>query len=198
VYPRTVRGSTVVPMEDRGVLLETGFAGGDWPGEMVSITPMLCEPLGIDPAAYDDTQGFSIKALKPARTLLEKLSLLHHIATNHGAGTSEARCGRHYYDIYRLLDHAATRKALEDRGQFARILSEMEDISAQHFGGFTERPASGYADSPAFTPAADSELRGWLEARYAEASELMPARTTGRWPTFGQIMARVSESRTLL
>jgi hypothetical protein len=31
VYPRTVRGSTVVPMEDRGVLLETGFAGGCWP-----------------------------------------------------------------------------------------------------------------------------------------------------------------------
>jgi hypothetical protein len=128
VYPRTVRGSAVVPMEDRGVLLETGFAGGD----------------------------------------------------------------------YRLLDHQATKKALQDRGTFERILSEMQDISVQHFGGFTERPASGYADSPAFSPDAGSELRGWLEARYAEASALMPARTTGRWPRLGQIMARVAESRALL
>ncbi|MEW6583002.1 MAG: nucleotidyl transferase AbiEii/AbiGii toxin family protein [Actinomycetota bacterium] len=198
VYPRTVRGSTVVPMEDRGVLLETGFAGGDWPGEMVPIAPMLCEPLEIAPETYDDTRTFSLKALKPARTLLEKLSLLHHVGTNHRQGVSDTRCGRHYYDIYRLLDHAATRTVLEDRGQFARILSEVEDISAQHFGGFTERPAGGYADSPAFSPKSSSELRSWLEARYAEASELMPVRTRGNWPTFGQILARVADSRALL
>jgi hypothetical protein len=198
VYPRTARG-IVVPMEDRGVLLETGFAGGEWPGEMVSITPMLCEPLGIDSAAYEDTSAFAIKALKPVRTLLEKLSLLHHVASHQGeAGARDPRCGRHYYDIYRLLDHAPTRAALEDRGQFRRILSEMEQISAQHFGGWTARPDEGYASSPAFALASQSELRTWLQSRYDEAAELMPARTARRWPTFGQVLSRVSDRATLL
>ena len=198
VYPRTVRG-TIVPMEDRGVLLETGFAGGEWPGEMVSITPMLCEPLGIDPVAYEDTTAFYIKALKPVRTLLEKLSLLHHVASHHGeTGAHDPRCGRHYYDVYRLLDHAPTRTALDDRGQFRRILSEMKHISAQHFGGWTARPDDGYASSPAFAPASGSELRKWLQARYDEAAELMPARTAGRWPTFGQVLSRVRDREALL
>ncbi len=44
----------------------------------------------------------------------------------------------HYYDVYRLLDHGPTRKALEDRGEVDRILSEMQVISARHYGGWTE------------------------------------------------------------
>lgn len=199
VYPRTTREGTIVPVEDRGVLLETGFAGGDWPGEMVTITPMLCEPLRIDPAQYTDTTAFAIKALRPARTLLAKLSLLHHVASRHGEdGAPDTRCGRHYYDVYRLLDHPPTRAALADRRQFGRILAEMEQISAQHFGGWTPRPGEGYASSPAFASAPQSDLHVWLESRYDEAAEHMPSRMTGRWPTFGQVLARVADRSTLL
>jgi hypothetical protein len=125
IYPRTIRGGSLSPMEDRGVLLETGFAGGEWPGEMVPLTPILCGPLGIDPAAYEDTAPFHVKALRPFRTLLEKLSLLHHVASAPGpGGVADRRCGRHYYDIYRLLEHQPTLKLLADRPQFQRILAE--------------------------------------------------------------------------
>ena len=107
------------------MLLETGYAGGEWPSEMVTLTPMLCEPLGLDPSDYEDTMPFDVRALLPMRTLLDKISLLHHVATHYvqDATVADQRCGRHYYDIYRLLDHTPTRAALEDRGQFERVLS---------------------------------------------------------------------------
>jgi hypothetical protein len=200
VYPRRPRhGTPVVPVEDRGVLLETGFAGGNWPSEMVEITPILCDPLGIDPAEFQDTAPFSVPALKPARTLLEKLSLLHHVAEEHErSGRADVRCGRHYYDIYRLLDHAPTRKVLEDRKAFARIMSEMEQISAQHFGTWKPRPDGGYGQSPAFVPTHGSDLSEWLAARYRDSAGLLPAKVTGSWPSFGKVLERVETYKELL
>lgn len=199
VYPRRSRGRVVVPIENRGVLLETGFAGGTWPSEMVTITPLLCEPLGIDPTEFEDTAASDVSALKPARTLLEKLSLLHHVARQQAdGGTPDARCGRHYYDIYRLLGHAPTLKVLENREEFMRIMSEMEEISAQHFGEWLPRPAGGYGESPAFAPPREFKLRGWLEARYRDSAELMPAKVTGSWPGFGKVLGRIESVRALL
>jgi hypothetical protein len=200
VYPRLPRRKTVVvPVEDRGVLLETGFAGGNWPSEMVEITPILFQPLGINPAEFEDTAAFSIPALKPARTLLEKLSLLHHVAEEHDrGGTPDVRCGRHYYDIYQLLDHTPTRKILEDRKEFARIMSEMEQISAQHFGNWEPRPTGGYGRSPAFAPTDGSALFGWLAARYGDSAGLLPAKVAGSWPSFGKVLKRVEMHRDLL
>jgi len=43
-YPRVVRSAVGVPVEDRGVLLETGYAGGEWPAEMVAVAPLLSAP----------------------------------------------------------------------------------------------------------------------------------------------------------
>lgn len=198
-YPRIIRSSVAVPIEDRGVLLESGYAGGEWPSEMVTLTPMLCEPLDIDPDEYEDTTAFDVKALQPMRTLLEKIALLHHAAAAYAPDTpSDERCGRYYYDIYRLIDHAPTRKALENRGQFTRILSETEAISTAHYNGWSERPADGYARSPAFAPPPDSPLRAWLQARYNDAAELMPANTSGKWPTFGRVLKRVYDHSELL
>jgi hypothetical protein len=199
-YPRVVRSGVAVPIEDRGVLLESGYAGGEWPSEMVTLKPMLCEPLELDPGDYDDTAPFDVKALQPVRTLLEKVTLLHHAATRYveNAAAPDQRCGRHYYDIYRLLDHTPTRVALEDRGQFTRILSETQAVSTTHYGGWTERPSAGYAHSPAFAPRSGSPVRTWLQARYSDAAELMPAKTSGGWPTFGQVLKRVNAHARLL
>lgn len=199
-HQTVVTSSVSAPFEDRGVLLETGFAGGDSPGEMVDLEPMLCAPLGLDPHEYQDTAPFSVRALKPERTLLEKVSLLHHVATGfaENATVADERCGRHYYDVFRLLDHPPTRTALDDREQFEITLLDMQVISARYYGGWTERPPEGYAASAAFAPPADSELREWLEQRYQDAADLLPAATAGRWPSFGQVLQRVGQHAKLL
>ncbi len=181
------------------MLLETGFAGGEWPSEMVTLTPMLCRPLGLDPAEYEDTSAFQVRALKPVRTLIEKISLLHHAATRHGdGGKSDQRIGRHYYDIYKLLEHRPTHTALEDRAHFDLILAGTETISTNFFGAWIARPIDGYATSPAFAPPQGSALRSWLQARYNDAATLMPANTSGRWPSFGDVLKRVSQNADLL
>jgi hypothetical protein len=200
VYPRVVSGSVSVPAEDRGVLLETGYAGRDWPSEMVVLQPLLCEPLGIEPGTYDDADAFTVRALHPVRTLIEKLSLLHHAASSVAANsaTADRRCGRHYYDIDCLLRHPQTRRALEDRVQFELMTRDVEAVSSASFGGSTQRPSSGYADSPAFVPPHGSKLRRWLERRYEASAELLPAHAASRWPTFGDVLRRIARHRELL
>lgn len=199
-YPRVVSASVAVPTEDRGVLLETGYAGRDWPSEMVVLQPLLREPLGIEPGTYDDADPFSVRALHPARTLVEKLSLLHHTASSIAAGSAAAdrRCGRHYYDIDCLLRHSQTLRALGDRVQFELMTRDVEAVSSAHFGGSRQRPSSGYADSPAFAPPHGSKLRRWLERRYDASAELLPAHAASRWPTFGEVLRRIAEHRELL
>lgn len=199
VYPRTISLGLTVPVEDRGVLLETGFAGGEWPTEMVTISPLVTQALGLPQGEYQDADTFPLRTLNPARTLLEKTSLLHHIASTWrpDGSSADVRCGRHYYDIYRLLDHQPTLKLLEDRPGFERILADMQAVSAV-YNGATERPEDGFASGPAFSPPPESDLREWLRQRYDDAAGLLPARVGASWPSFGQVLARVSQHAHLL
>lgn len=200
VYPRVTSATLAMPTEDRGVLLETGYAGRDWPSEMVELRPILCDPLGIEPGTYDDTDPFAVRALHPSRTLVEKLSLLHQAASDFAADrvAADRRCGRHYYDVVCLLSHAPTRRALEDRVQFDLMLRDVHAVSAAHFGGTSPRPDGGYADSPAFAPPHGSDLRRWLQRRYETSAELLPVRASGGWPAFGDVLRRIAADRRLL
>lgn len=154
-YDPCVEAAVKVGIGPGPVLLETGYGGGHEPSEMVKITPILCEPLGIDPEGYDDTRPFRVRALEPRRTLIEKLFAIHHVATLFEGGEvrSEERFSRHYYDIYKLLEHRPTLNRLRNhREEFAHLVQEVERLSRIHFGGTTPRPVTGFADSPAFTP----------------------------------------------
>ncbi len=156
-------------------------------------------PLGIDPNDYDDTRAFSARALEPRRTLIEKLFTIHHLATLFEAGDvrEEERFGRHYYDIYKLLDHQPTLKKLRnDRDSFTRLIAEVERISRLRFGAATPRPADGFAASPAFTPDRNANLRKWLEKKFEDSLQLLPQRAAG--PSFGQVVQRVHDNGGLL
>lgn len=199
-YPKLVEGLADVAAEGRGVLLETGFGPGEWPCQMVPIMPLMVTVLDMDPSEFDDTRSFTVRALKPLRTLVEKLALLHHIAVGYeqDPDAADERCGRHYHDIGRLLEDPATRNALKDRKQFERILAEMEHVSAEQYGGWTPRPDAGYGASPAFSPPADSPLRVWLQERYDDAAALMPSKIDGRWPKFPSVLKQIAQHAELL
>lgn len=187
-----------LPIRSDAVLLETGFAGGHEPAEMVRISPIICEPLGLDPAGYEDTRPFMLRVLEPRRTLVEKLFAVHHVATIWSAGNppNENRFGRHYYDIYRLLDHRPTLERLKERDRFEDIVRDVERVSRRHFGGTTPRPEGGFATSPAFVPPRGSELRSWLEENFTLALALLPA--SSQRPSFGQVLQRVDQRATML
>jgi hypothetical protein len=200
-YTRTLPSEVEVPGEARGVLLETGYAGGDWPVEIVTIMPLLNDPLGIVAGDYEDTEPFKVRALKPARTLLEKVSLLHNLASGWTVETSaaERRCGRHYYDVHQLLGHKPTRKALEDRAHFEVMVAETQRLTEKHFRGAHLRPEDGFAAGPAFSSPNDSELHGWLAGSYTDAAVLLPSRAGGSgWPKFNSVLLRIQESAHLL
>jgi hypothetical protein len=179
------------------VLLETGYAGGHEPAEMVSITPLLCEPLRVDPREFADTSPFELRALEPVRTLIEKLFALHHIGTLyvHGETSEHERFGRHYYDVFKLLDHPGTLRKLRERDAFHQIVSDVERVSAIRFRGTTARPDEGFATSPAFSPGEDG-MRAWIERNYQEVRDLLP-RETGM-PTLSQVLKRVGQHAELL
>lgn len=181
-----------------GVQLELGYAGGDWPGQGVEITPLLNEVSAVAAEGYTDLERFKVRALVPARTLLEKLSVLHHVASQFvdSATTNDGRFGRHFYDVYEILGHTDTRQRLSDRDATAGILDDVRRISAAHYGGSTPRPDGGYAASPAFNAEPESELRLYLERNYDSARTL--GSRDNAWPSFGQVMKRVSEYRELL
>jgi hypothetical protein len=199
-YTRSVPSTIEVPGEPRGVLLETGYAGGDWPVEMVTIAPLLNTPLELTAGDYEDTDPFEVRALKPARTLLEKVSLLHNLASTWtpDATAEQQRCGRHYYDIHQLLDDRPTRKALEDRAHFAVMVTETQRLTDKHFGGGTPRPKDGFATGPAFTATKDSELGGWLAASYSDSAGLLPSRVSVGWPKFNTVLRRIQQNAHLL
>jgi hypothetical protein len=200
-YERLIAPTIDAGIEAGGVLLETGYAGGREPSSMVGLVPILCAPLGIDPGEFEDTKEFRVAALEPLRTLVEKIVLLHHLASRmaQGDGVEDDRCGRHYYDILRVLEDADTvRELRDDRDGYTRIVADVESISEQHYGGMTPRPEDGFAKSPAFEPPADSDLRRYLEERYNDAEKLMPQTQRARWPTFGTLLQRIGRHAELL
>ena len=201
-YPERVVPVVDTPREEAGVLLECGYGDGREPSAVVKIKPVLCDPLGIDPAEYADTRVFEMAALEPVRTLLEKVLLLHHVASEVQKGGEKARherIGRHYHDVDKLLAHNPTLKRLrEDQEDCLKILGQIEEISSKQYGGSTSRPDDGYCFGPAFSPERASDLRSWLEGRYDAARGLMPHSTPAKWPSFGTVLGRISKHAELL
>jgi Nucleotidyl transferase AbiEii toxin, Type IV TA system len=197
-YAHVVEAGVRVGIGPGSVLLETGYSGGYEPAEMVTIEPIMCRPLQVGSDEYEDGQPFQLRALEPRRTLIEKLFALHHVATLYlnGDVRDDERFGRHYYDVYKLLDHnPTTTKLARDRERFDDLASDVERLSRLHFGRTSTRPEGGFSASPAFAPDSQ-ELRTWLEEKFNEALDLLP-RQANR-PTFGQVLHRIEQNAALL
>ena len=179
------------------VRLEAGIRGGRQPCEQLLIGCLLADALdqaGVSTVDFEDLQPFHVEVLHLARTLMEKLGLVHSkLGTNpseHEASTH----ARHYYDIYKLLGDDRALAVLRDRAEFSRILASMAETN-QWFGGGEIRPSSGWATSPAFDTAAPAFRR--LQGAYNSAmAELYLGPDNP--PSIDMIYARVTELADLL
>lgn len=186
------------------ILLEMGVRGGPEPHSNESITPLIRDPLedsDFQVDDYEDLAEFSVHVLHPARTLLEKLTIVHQIATKVESGeitTIPNRSERHPHDIYELLGDGRVLAFLEDRDNVDRVLSDIERVTVEFFIADGEtyigRPNGGFADSPVF-------------ARTSKASELfrssyeqnMPLLYYGPdLPSWDEVLARVQDAGSLL
>lgn len=142
----------VVPPE---VLLEIGVRGGPDPNERMQVQSFLAEYAltkgGASVDEFDEFTAVEINCLRPERTLVEKLSALHHLATKNGQG-DEIKIGtsmRHYYDIAMLLGNNEVLDRIRN-GAVSAIAADVDARSAAAGWPYTARPSGGYAESPAF------------------------------------------------
>lgn len=133
-----------------GVLLELGTRGGTQPMERLHIGSLVAEHAhthGIDIGDYAETP-FPIHVMRPVRTLIEKLMIVHHAAQSSNTDEQQ-RHARHYYDIWCLLNDADTVAALTETP--AQVIAREVETFTRDAGEQTSpRPENGFAASTAF------------------------------------------------
>lgn len=122
------------------IRLDIGVAGGIEPNEARPIGTLLGDVLvdqrGIELTDFDDLAPFSVPVLHPGRTLVEKLLLVHTVATQSADDVDRLagfRAARHFYDIHCLLRVEASCSLLEDRPRFESVLEDAVRVSSEHF-----------------------------------------------------------------
>lgn len=144
-----------------GVLLELVRMGTPTPNAPHTIQSLLADyasATGRVPAEdFDELAPFRIDVLCPERTLVDKLSILHGVATEALAGENPRAAGqlayhsRHYYDVHRLLTNQAVMQSLQ--AQPGLVAAYAKDAYAESIAArrpATVRPVGGFAVSPAF------------------------------------------------
>ena len=193
---RSVRLKYPTALESTGlrssVLIEIGTHGGALPfvrRPVQSLIAEYAERAGLD-ADFEEIEPVSLLVLEPARTLVEKLMILHHAATE---GDSKRRrdTARHYYDVDVLLRSRAVLNQLKLQG--ADILArEVARHSTAAGLPSAERPGGGFAQSPAWASGQDE-----VEQSYNDVLRLLV------WPnaetsTFEECCKRVHALANLL
>ena len=181
------------------ILLEMGVRGNDDPEHIVrAVGPLLADVKreGFEPAQYSDLQAFEVDVLHPARTLWEKVVLLHRdVTTGEWKNHDPSRFARHYGDIGALLALPDVRELLDDRGVRTHIDHDVRDVSARWFGGEPPPPpVGGYARSDAFV--LSDEFGEYLGKHFAEAVATLWAPSSR--PSLDQVLRIVQDSAEML
>jgi Nucleotidyl transferase AbiEii toxin, Type IV TA system len=179
-----------------GVLLEMGIRGGPEPHELREVTSYLATAAiesGVSADEFEEFAPVFILTLRPERTLVEKLALLHdHAARLDENPSAFAGQGRHVYDVYRLLRTGSVRESISTPGIVAALAADAEAHSQRHGFPSTPRPESGFAASPVW--AAAGEVRRTVEEAYAATRGLI----WGPVPTLDECRAEVAAMGTIL
>lgn len=130
------------------MFLEIGSRGGPMPTSVMPIQSLLALHAPERLADAAEAAPLSLRVLSPARTLIEKLVLLHNAHCGDDSAVA-IKGARHFYDAHQLLGRVEIIGAVADAGVaiMARDVctySEAAQMAAQ------PRPAGGFAVSPAF------------------------------------------------
>lgn len=179
-----------------GVLLEMGRRGGDSPREKRELRSMIARYVHETGAAekdeFEELASFEIDVLRPERTLVEKLALLHRLSPK-DEGRELSKNGRHLYDIYKLLGaEVITMKLQSEPETVARLAADADALSEKWGLAFEPRPSRGYSSSPAFeTTGSAAEF---LREGFASAQPLI----YGAVPTFEECIEAVHKMADFL
>ncbi|MFV9672718.1 MAG: nucleotidyl transferase AbiEii/AbiGii toxin family protein [Acidimicrobiia bacterium] len=181
------------------IVVEMGRRGGDLPIHLDrEVSPMIAETPGstLDVDRYGDLRSFDVRVLHPARTLWEKVILVHGDVAS-GVWKEHAdptRFARHYGDIGALLLLGEVQRTLRDSAVRCAIDADVRSISGRWYVEPEPCPKGGYAYSPAFNP--NGEFGRFLKSSFDEAVERLWS--PGRRPTLEGMLATVAASRLLL
>lgn len=172
-----------------GVRLEMGIRGGPEPHERREVRSYLATAAvdsGLASDAFEEFALVAVLTLRPERTLVEKLALLHDRASRLAAEPAAlAGLGRHVYDVFCLLGHDGVRQAISVPGVVSALAADAEAHSRRHGFPSTPRPEAGFAASPAWVDTGD--VRRTMAAVYAATRELV----WGPFPALEECVAEV-------
>lgn len=182
----------------QGVLLEMAIHDtGDLHWEIATIEPFVATTAReLDPNfTSPDLDAVAMPVLRRERTLFEKIAHVHQIVSRYPDGETERRLrqiGRHYYDIHSLLGDDVTLGRLKEPDAAFRLTEEADALSQMAGYPYVPRPASGFADSPAFDP--HHLAMAIVRPSYETALRLV----FGDAPSFDDCLARVHEHVDIL
>jgi len=179
---------------DQFIRVDYGVGGGAQPQDEVTVSTLVGEALeeaGQGSSAYADLKPFRLTVLHPSRTLVEKLLLLHGLATRvlAGATTVRSRDVRHYFDVFHLLDDERSPAGdwIRQAGSVAPLVADVRRITESHFGPLGDVPAD-LSSSAAFHEPAVLDL---VRDRYPRMVQALAFR--GReHPTLDDVLARLA------
>jgi len=180
-----------------GVLLELGSRGGTQPAAIHRFTSMLAEyalaQFGEGSEVWAEFAPFDVLTLAPERTLLEKLSGLHTMATS-GDHDKLRTSGRHLYDIACLLADDSVVDTLRVLGRegVEALSADIEKNSVAAGFASVPRPAGGFATSAVFSSRDD--VRAVVRDAYEAAMPLVH----GPRPTSAEMLSVVQQNSDLL
>lgn len=186
---------------DPFVRVDYGVGGGSIPQDDVSITTLVGDQLaaaGQDVGRFADLEAFLLPVLHPARTLLEKLCIVHGLAARIEGGNLHVRSreARHYYDLWYLLDEerSPALRWIDEHGDIGPLVDDCVRITRDHYGSEPPIPDAGIASGPAFS---DPQVLSRIGKAYDRMLETLafPGR---RHPNLDDVRARVSEHASRL
>jgi len=180
---------------DRGVKLELGNRGGASPSSVRTISSPVAEIAStLLGQSVDEAVTFQVAVLSPARTLVEKLVILHeaHYRDSPQRDVRVQKVVRHYYDVHQLLQNNDVREELKAIGTMITARDVCQHSKALAMNS-TTYPQSGFASSNAFN----------YGATVLQRNEYAPVLREYLWPgsplpTFRECIEVVQEYRDIL